>query len=427
MIPLFPVTSVGVTAGASAGVVDNVAEIRSDDGSVSRRGAVFEGLNATLSFRSQNARGDTLTLFTNARGQYFTRFDGQGSDITGTASITGAGRLRLGAFTQAEVQFSSNISQAISQRTGDGALAQRLDPLSLNTTYTYSDVSATIYQELAKFWRLTASTGVTVTTVIDAPPILLGNGLQLDRRGIDGVAWNNRVSLIRTLDARSSGDVAVTYRKLSAPYSIDAFSVPPRIGPPQDVHQLTLDVGYTRALTDQWQSLSRAGVSATTPAVADPDQRPNVFPVLSQVFNYVEDRYYATIGANLSYSAIVPRLGTGPLFTATAGLAGQPFTERKWKNTVFAFSASATYSSTDSIAGQSYSIFGAGATLEARYPFTRILAAHAGVDSFVSRSDSNQPNVDAIVSVRNTVFVGISGYWSNDGAPIPLNGRTIPR
>jgi len=412
------VSDVAATAAIVQGINDNVIQTTDSSGSIDRHPATFTGLDATFTFRITEPDTDVHGLRLRVRGQYYQSLDGfRTSDPDGTVSGSYSSAITLGPFTTLTLSLSSTITALTSARVGDGTLFFTIDPSTTQTTFTLSQASFGLVHELSPRWRLREAGGVLVTSTVSAPPFILAGGQQLDRRGIDGIQPFGTTSVLHDLTPRDVGDVSLTYRYTYAPYSLDFLSTPPRASGPQRIHQVIPDVGLTHLFTPDWLSMTRVGVSFSSPPNFSDNNNVVILPNVSEEIHFTNERWAFIGQTGFSYGSVTPRLGSGPTFTAQGSLVGTPYSHGKFRNLMMTVQTLATHASLQASGTASTTINAIGASIEGRYPLTQALGVSAGYD--VRLSTIQTTGADLVPFFRQIVFIGLSGYLTTDGT-IPV-------
>ncbi|HWL87017.1 MAG TPA: hypothetical protein VNO21_14520 [Polyangiaceae bacterium] len=412
------VSDVAATAAIVQGVNDNVIQTSDADGSIHRHPAAFTGVDSTLTFRVTEPDADVHGLRLRVRGQYYQSLDStRTTDPDGTVQGAYSSSITLGKFTQLTLSLSGTITALTSARVGDGTLIFTVDPSTTQTTFTLTQGSFGLVQELSPRWRLRESGGLLVTSTVSAPPFVLAGGQELDRRGVDGIQPFATSSVLHDLTPRDIGDVSLTYRYTYAPYSLDFTSSPPRASGPQRIHQVIPDVGLTHLMTPDWLSMSRVGISISSPPNFSDSNKAVILPVASEEVHYSTERW-AFIGAtSFSYGSVTPRLGSGPTFGAQASLVGTPYPHGKYRNLMATAQFVATHASLQATDTASTAINAVGGSVEVRYPLTKGLGLSGGYD--VRLSTIQTSGSDAVPFFRQILFIGLSGFVTTDGT-IPV-------
>ena len=423
-IHLNAVTDVSGTVAIVEGLNDNVVQTQDSPTVRTRHPSLFTGLETGVTFRLTEPNLDTHGFRLRLRTQFYEPLDNYPESPDGTISASYASIVALGKHTSMVLSASSSLSRLTSARVSDGTLLFQIDPASTATTFTFSQFAVSIGHDLSKRWRFRQSVGLLLTTTVQAPPFALADGLELDRRGIDGVQPNTTSTLIRELGPRDTGDISLTYRYLYSPYTLDYTTTPPHAGGPQRIHQVVPDVGLTHLFSTQLSSLTRAGVSIANAPVVDVQKGVILLPVASEELRYIADRWGFNAQAGFSYGALSPRLGAGPTVSGAGSLYGVPWTNGWLKRMMLLGVVSANHSQLQSgisnagggPVSQTY-LNVAGASLEARYAINRTIGILGGYDlRYSTIGSSNGPTTPF---VRQIFFIGISGYWSTDQVQLP--------
>ncbi|MBP9113289.1 MAG: hypothetical protein KBF88_10810, partial [Polyangiaceae bacterium] len=408
---------------ALVGVNDNVSESTDQaTGETLRNGAAFTALAAAFTLRSITPRA-SYVLLADARLNLFTRFDGADSNASQNANGSFAANWELAPRTHLSLTTLGQFGKQTFTRLSENTLTRNFDRLAEGSLVGFLNNIAGLTFDLSNRTRVTFTGSLALNATFDAPPFPLADGLQLDRRGLDGLTLDAGVQVFHDFADRDTGILGLNYGYITAPYSINSFVVPPQIGGPQRTQRIVGDVGYQRRFSDKWSSTTRVGVSVNTVESFDPDSRLNVLPVGSQDFSYISERFIASVQASFSYASIVPRLGTGPLFNLTAQISGTPFVESWIKKLVLVGSSSFVWASTTVLTNQSVTNQGLGGTIELRYPITKTLGFHVGYDLFITRT---QTVGDASLTHRNMLFTGVSAFWSTSKEIQPIGTRVLP-
>ena len=421
---LLPVTDVSGTVAIVEGLNDNVVQTQDSPTVRTRHPALFTGLETGVTFRLTEPNLDTHGLRLRLRTQFYEPLDNYPESPDGTVSASYASIVALGKHTNMVVSASSTLSRVTSARVSDGTLLFQIDPASTATTFTLSQFSLSIGQDLSKRWKFRQSVGLLLTTTVQAPPFALADGLELDRRGIDGVQPNTTSTLLHELGPRDTGDISVTYRFMYSPYTLDYTTNPPHAGGPQRIHQVLPDVGLTHLLSTQLSSLTRAGVSIANAPAQDVSKGIIILPVASEDLRYTADRWGFNAQAGFSYGALSPRLGAGPTVSGAGTLYGVPWTNGQLKRLMLLGVVSANHSqlqsgisNTGGAPNSTTYLNVAGASHEARYAVSRTIGILGGYD--VRYSTIGSTGGVTTPFVRQIVFIGISGYWSTDQVQLP--------
>ncbi|MEO6575033.1 MAG: hypothetical protein ABIP89_14410 [Polyangiaceae bacterium] len=420
---LFAVTDVSGTVALIEGLNDNVVQTQDSPTQVTRHAALFTGLETGVTLRLTEPNQDVHGLRLRLRTQFYEPLDNYPESPDGTMSASYASIVSLGKHTGFLISASSSLSRVTSARVSDGTLLFQIDPSSTATTFTVSQATMAITQELTKRWKFRQSVGVLLTTTVQAPPFQLADGLELDRRGIDGVQPETTSSLIHEFGPRDTGDVSLTYRYLYSPYTLDYTTNPPHAGGPQRIQQVVPDIGLTHLLSPQLSSLTRVGISIATPPVIDESKKLVILPVATEDLRYTSDRWGFNAQAGFTYGSVTPRLGAGPSLNAQGTLYGVPWTNGRLKRLMVLASVAGNHSqlqsgvaTTGAQASNTY-INVVGASLEARYALSRTVGILGGYDARYSTIGST--NGPTTPFVRQIFFIGVSGYWSTDQVQLP--------
>lgn len=416
-LPIYAVGNVSDVAATGAiiqGFNDNVIQTTDGNGDIDRHPATFTGLEGTLTLRLTEPDTDVHGLRLRIRGQYYQSLDGHPTaDPDGTAQAAYASSITLGRFTQFSLSLSSTVTALTSARVGDGTLLFTIDPTTTQTTFTLSNGTMALVQEITPRWRFRQTGGALITTTIAAPPYRLAGGQMLDRRGFDGFQPFTTTSLLHDFTPRDTGDISVMYRYTYAPYSIDLRRSPPRAAGEQRLHQVIPDVGLNHLLTEDWMSISRLGLSVATPPNYTDSSKAVIMPVVSQELHFTNERWTLVAAGGFTYGSVTPRLGAGPTLSAQAALTGVPYSYGKFRNLMATFRAVATYANLQSSNSTTTDITAIGASAEGRYPLNTWLGVSAGLD--VRLSTVQPTGGDLIPYFRQIAFIGLSGYWTTDG------------
>ncbi|MDB4997349.1 MAG: hypothetical protein JWM74_4781 [Myxococcaceae bacterium] len=426
-IPLYaagPSTDVAATSALVQGINDNLIQTTDASGGIKRNPSFFTGLDNTFQLRITEPDTDVHGLRLRVRGQFYEPLTGVPADPDGTVQGVWTSNFGLAKYTSLNVSLSSTVTTITSARVGDGTLFYTIDPSTTQTTFMLNQFSYTISHELSDRWRIRQGGGALMTTTLQAPPFPLASGLSLDRRGFDGFQPFGTLAVLHDFTSRDTGDIAVMYRYLYAPYSLDFTQSPPRVGGPQKMHQVIPDVGWNHQWTDNWRTITRAGVSVASPPNFDPDTRVVLRPVGTEEVYFANERWSFIGVASATYGAVTPRLGAGPQIGAVASLAGVPYSYGKWGRMVMIYRAQASYASINAGPNTSATLTVVGASAEARYPLTKWLGLMGGYDvRFSTFATSGGPVTPYF---RNILFLGLSGYWTTDGTIPPLQLLEAP-
>ncbi len=420
-IPIYATTDVAGSAAVVQGIDDNVVQTVDANDNVHRHPALFTGGSGSFLFRYAHPDGDSHSFRLGARGDIYEPLDSQ-SDASPDGTLQGNWISAIGIGPRTTLTFTerSLLTAAVASRAADGSLLLSVDPASNQTTYLFTNATVGVIHELSPFWRIRESISATLTDTLQAPPFQLADGLNLDRRGIDGASASVSSAVLHDFSARNTGDITAAYTYGYSPYSFDYTTTPPHLGPPQRNHEVGVDLGLRHDFNGWLVGRSRAGVTIATPPTLDTDRRAIIFPGVGQDLTYTTDRWVVLAGASFSYGSVTPRLGNGPTLNVGLSATGLPLPHGKWRKLVSIAALQGTYARVSLGPNELTSLTALGASAQARYPLFESLGALVGYDVRLSTFGS------AKAFVRQLLFVGLSGYWTTDGQQVPIQLLEAP-
>ena len=144
---------------------------------------------------------------------------------------------------------------------------------------------------------------------------------------------------------------------------------------------------------------------------ADPNGAPIISPTGELLISYSRDYWLAQIDATYSYGSTSPTLGFGPGEGVAVNIRGIPYPHKAWNNLAVLISGLADHGQFLQPGGTQSTLVFAAANVEARYSLNTWLGLVAGYNFHYASFGG--VGADPPLT-RNTVFAGVSGYFSND-------------
>jgi hypothetical protein len=391
---------------------------------VRRHPSPFTGVDGNLELHFLGRDADRTILNVDARANHYEPLQGSGiQSDDGAVNATLSSHVTLGPRTTLTLTDAGAVTSFNAAHVTDGTIFA-FDPTQVRSTYWLDDLDATFNHQLSPRWRLTQSIGATVAGTIDSAATQLASGQVVQHRGLDYVMPRLRTDLNRDFTPRSAGDLSVLYQYAWTLYTLDYTSSPPRnIGPDKQAF-LTGLAGWTYHESEQISTVLRAGGVLASAPPRDIDQRPVLSPTGMAEFYYVRPFFDLVASAGYTWGTVNPRLGEGPTANGNLLAIGIPRHVGRWANLALIARAQVSYSSLVTGVGQStrLGLYAAGA--EVRYGVSRWLGVILGYDVRYAVFDT--PGQYSPPFLQHVVYLGFSGYFSNNRTVLPLTTFTAP-
>jgi hypothetical protein len=391
---------------------------------VRRHPSPFTGVDANLELNFLGRDADHTSVNIDARANHYEPLQSnshQSDDGAVNASLSS--HLTLGPRTSLTLTDTGVVTSFNAAHVTDGTIFA-FDPTQLRSTYWLDDVDGTFVHQLSPRWRLTQSVGATVAGTLDSPPTELASGQLVQHRGLDYVMPRWRTDLNRDFTPRAAGDLTVLYQYVWQLYTLDYSSNPPRnIGPDKQAF-LTALAGWTYHESTQLSTVLRAGGVLASAPPRDVDQRPLLSPAAMAELYYFRPFFDLVAGAGYTWGTVNPRLGEGPTANGSVLAIGVPRHVGPWANLALVARGQVSYSSLVTGVGQSTGLGLYAAGFEVRYGLNRWLGAIGGYDLRYAVLDT--PGLYNPPFLQHVIYLGFSGYFSNNRTVLPLTTFTAP-
>jgi len=390
---------------------------------IRRHPSPFTGADANIELRFLGRDTDRTIVNLDARGEHYEPLQPESQSDDGALNGSISSHVTLGKRTSLTIFDGGAITSFNAAHVTDGTIFA-FDPTQLRSTYWLNDGSFTFAHQLSPNWRLTQSVGATVSGTLHSAPILLPSGQMSEHRGLDYVMPYAETDLNKDFSLRSAGDIMLRYQYSLNLFVLDLTQNPPRnIGPDKQAF-LTGLAGWTYHVTQEISTVLRAGGVLASAPPRDIDQRPILAPSGMAEFYYTRPFFDLIATGGYTWGTINPRLGAGPTGNASLLAIGVPHPVGHWKNFAMVARAQFSYSSLITGVGQSTDLALYAAGGEARYAVSRWLGLVAGYDVRYATFDT--PGLYSPPFLQQLIFVGLSGYFTNDRSILPLTTFTAP-
>jgi hypothetical protein len=424
-LPLLPDTDVVARAAVVEGYNTNSYQAQDDPAVpiVQRHPSPFTGVDGNLELRFLGRDADRTTLLVSLRGNHYEPLVHEYQSDDGAFNAAFSSRLTIAPRTVLSINEGAAVTSFNAAHVTDGTIFA-FDPTQVRSTYWLNDVNASVAHQLTPRWRLTQSLGATVSGTLQSAPTVSAGGQNVEHRGLDYVMPYLETDLQRDLSPRTSGDLMVLYQYAWQLFVEDFTQKPPRnIGPDKQAF-LTLLAGWTVRLSPEVALALHAGEVLASPPPRDIDQRPVLSPSGMAELYWTRPHFDLVASGAYTWGTLNPRLGAGPTATASVLAIGVPRPSGVWKDLAVLAQAQLSYSNLLTGVGESTGLGLIAVGAEARYALSRWLGILAGYDlryaTFDAPGEFNPP------FLQHVLFVGLSGYFSNDRTVLPLTNFAAP-
>jgi hypothetical protein len=424
-LPLLPDTDVVARAAVVQGYNTNTYQAQDNPAVpvIARHPSPLTGVDANVELRLLGRDTDRTTLVVSLRGNHYEPLQHEYQSDDGAFNAAFASRLTIAPRTTLSINEGAAVTSFNAAHVTDGTFFA-FDPTQVRSTYWLNDVDASISHQLTPRWRLSQAIGVTVSGTLQSAPTLTAGGRNVEHRGLDYVMPYIETDLQRDLSARTAGDLMVLYQYAWQLFVEDFTQTPPRnIGPDKQAF-LTLLAGWTLHLTPDVAVALHAGEVLASPPPRDIDQRPVLSPSGMAEVYWTRPHFDLVASSAYTWGTINPRLGSGPTATASVLAIGVPRTAGAWKDLALLAQTQLSYSSLVTGIGQSSGLGLIAVGVEARYAVSRWLGVLAGYDLRYASFDT--PGQFSPPFLQHVLFIGLSGYFSNDRTILPLTNFAAP-
>jgi hypothetical protein len=424
-LPLLPDTDVVARAAVVEGYNTNTYQAQDDPAVlvIRRHPSPFTGVDANVELRFLGRDTDRATLLLSARGNHYEPLEREYQSDDGALNAAFASRLTLAPRIVLSINEGAAVTSFNAAHATDGTMFA-FDPTQVRSTYWLSDLDASVSYQVTPRWRLTQGFGTTVSGTLQSGPTLTPAGRTIEHRGLDYVMPYAETDLERDLSPRTAGDLMVLYQYAWQLFVEDFTQTPPRnIGPDKQAF-LTLLAGWTVHLTPEIALALHAGQVLASAPPRDIDQRPVLSPSGMAEVYWTRPHFDLVASGAYTWGTINPRLGSGPTATASVLAIGVPRPVGVWKDLALIGQAQLSYSSLVTGIGQSTGLGLIAVGVEARYALSRWLGLLAGYDLRYASFDT--PGQYSPPFLQQVLFVGLSGYFSNDRTVLPLTTFAAP-
>jgi hypothetical protein len=395
---------------------------------IERHPSPFTGVDAALELRFHGRDGDMTTLVVGGRANHYEPLQREYQSDDGAINAALQSRITIAPRTVLALSEAASVTSFNAAHQIDGTM-YAFDPTQVRATYWIEDASCDLTHQLSPNWRIAQSFGVTISGTLQSAPSKLPSGQLTEHRGLDNVMPYMESNLSHDFGKRTSGDLLLHYQYALQEYVLDLTQNPPRnIGPDKQA-SLQLLAGYSYRWSPEVATVLRGGAVIASAPPRDVDQRPILAPAGQAELYYTRDFFNLVATAGYSWGTINPRLGSGPSATTSVLAVGVPNHRGDWKNFALIGRAQFAYSALIAGADQSGNVQEADLGLyavgfEGRYALNRWLGVLAGYD--LRYATLSQPAASSPEFFQQVFFVGLSGYFSNDGTILPLTTFAAP-
>ncbi len=439
-------TEITTFASLVAGYNSNVIQTQDvENGPVTPHPAAYNAVEGRVELEFWGKGEEPQQLSLQVLGQQYYKLD-NGPALPQDGSVLGlyGGGFSLGRSTRLAIRAFSSVQTLNSSRQQDGALFQ-VDPANVQRTFTLSNLTFQLLQEISPTTRYVHVVGATASTTLRDEPSLLSDGSRLFHRGLDYVQLNTSGTVLKDVgqSARVFGDVE--YEGLYNNFFLDfTRNVPVRRGD-FSVHVGRVNAGATYFASEALSVTGRGGVAVGTPPpisvptpapvpgtpvdpnALDPDDRSLIVsPQAGGEVLYQKPTFEAQLSAGYVFGAANPRIGYGRTTSIDGLIGGVPFPSHATLRNVAVLmtgtvSRAVLRPNND---GEAFLTF-AGVTALVRYRLTNWLGALGG---YSNRYVNFSGTLAAPDLLRHQVFFGLSGFFTTDVTePPPLSVFSPPR
>lgn len=439
-------TEITTFASLIAGYNSNVIQTQDvENGPVKQHPAAYNALEGRVELEFWGKGEEPQQLSLQVLGQQYYKLD-DGPSLPQDGSVLGlyGGGFSLGRSTRLAIRAFSSVQTLNSSRQQDGALFQ-VDPANLQRTFTLSNLTFQLLQEISPTTRYVHVVGASASTTLRDEPSLLSDGSRLFHRGLDFVQLNTSGTVLKDVGQSARVFADVEYEGLYNNFFLDfTRNVPVRRGD-FSVHVGRVNAGATYFASDALSLTGRGGVAVGTPPpisvptpppppgtpvdpnALDPDDRSLIVsPQGGGELLYQKPTFEAQLSAAYTFGAANPRIGYGRTTSVDGHIGGVPFPSHPVLRNV-ALLMTGTVSRAvlrPNNDGEAFLTF-AGVTALVRYRLTNWLGALGG---YSNRYVNFSGTLAAPDLLRHQVFLGLSGFFTTDVTePPPLSVFAPPR
>jgi hypothetical protein len=390
---------------------------------IRRHPSPFTGVDGNVELRFLGRDADRTIINVDARANHYEPLQSERQSDDGAFNALFSSRLTLGPRTTMTITDGGAITSFNAAHVTDGTIFA-FDPTRQQSTYWLNDVDVGFVHQISPTWRLTQSFGTTVSGTLQGAASESTSGTLVQHRGLDYVLPRAETDLNKDFTPRASGDLMLLYQYAWELFVLDYTQNPPRnIGPDKQAF-LTGLVGWTYHETQEISTVLRVGGVLGSAPPRDVDQRALLSPAAMAEFYYVRPFFDLVAGGGYTWGTVNPRLGSGPTANGSLLAIGIPRHVGDWANLALVGRAQLSYSSLITGVGQSTRLGVVAAGAEARYGLNRWLGVIAGYEfRYATLDASAQYNPPFL---QHVVYVGLSGYFTNDRTVLPLTTFTAP-
>jgi hypothetical protein len=435
--PLEITTTASLVAGYNSNVIQTTPVI---NGPVERHPALYNAVEGRVELEFWGKGEEPQQLSLQVLGQQYYKLDDVSLPQDGSVLGLYGGTFAIGRQTRLGVRAFSSVQTLNSSRQQDGVLFQ-VDPANLQRTFTLSNLTLQLSQEITPTTRYVHVAGVTASTTLRDEPTLLNDGSRLFHRGLDYLQFNTSGTVLHDFGQKVRGFADVEYEGLYNNFFLDFTRVVPVRRGDFSVHVGRANTGATYFASDALSLTGRVGVSLATPppisvpAVPDPnapagldaDDRSAIFsPQGGAELLYQKPTFDAQLSTSYTFGSANPRIGYGRTFAVDGHIGGVPFpSDRTFRNFAVLFTASVNRAILRPNNDGDGKLTFVGMTALVRYKVTNWLGLLGG---YSNRYVNFSGTLAAPDLMRHQVFFGVSGYFTTDTTePPPLSVFAPPR
>ncbi len=435
--PLEITTTASLVAGYNSNVIQTTAVA---NGPVERHPALYNAVEGRVELEFWGKGEEPQQLSLQVLGQQYYKLDDVSLPQDGSVLGLYGGSFALGRSTRLGVRAFSSVQTLNSSRQQDGVLFQ-VDPANLQRTFTLSNLTLQLSQEITPTTRYVHVAGVTASTTLRDEPSLLNDGSRLFHRGLDYLQFNTSGTVLHDFGQKVRGFADVEYEGLYNNFFLDFTRVVPVRRGDFSVHVGRANTGATYFASDALSLTGRVGVSVATPppisvpAVPDPNAPPGLDPDdRSAIFSpqggaellYQKPTFDAQLSTSYTFGSANPRIGYGRTFAIDGHIGGVPFpSDRTFRNFAVLVTASVNRAILRPNNDGDGKLTFIGMTALVRYKVTNWLGLLGG---YSNRYVNFAGTLAAPDLMRHQVFFGVSGYFTTDTTePPPLSVFAPPR
>lgn len=390
---------------------------------IRRHPSPFTGVDGNVELRFLGRDADRTIINVDARANHYEPLQSEHQSDDGAVNGLFSSRLTLGPRTTMTVTDGGTITSFNAAHVTDGTVFA-FDPTQQQSTYWLNDVDVGFVHQISPTWRLTQSFGTTVSGTLQSPTTESANGTLVQHRGLDYVMPRAETDLNKDFTPRAAGDLMLLYQYAWQFFVVDYTQSPPRnIGPDKQAF-LTGLLGWTYHETQEISTVLRGGGVLASAPPRDIDQRPELSPAAMGEFYYSRPFFDFVAGAGYTWGTVNPRLGAGPTANASLLAIGIPRHVGNWANLALITRGELSYSTLITGVGQSTRIGIVAIGAEVRYGLNRWLGLIGGYDFRYATLDA--PGQYNPPFLQQVLYVGLSGYFTNDRTVLPLTTFTAP-